>query len=146
MMLIYTEIFISVKFNQFNLAKELKFTGLKSPKSTGVSQTFTTWELFHFFAITQSSSRSIIIQLNWMHCRCSSLCQDVTSGAKSHTYLYHQRRRSYRKQVTCNFPPKLLSFLQQPPLHLFSFSSARLNDLSLTPVRQHCLSMFHVSF
>lgn len=41
MMLIYTEIIISIEFNQFHLAKELKFTIFKSPKFTGCSQTFT---------------------------------------------------------------------------------------------------------
>lgn len=42
MILIYTEIIISIEFNQLNLDKELKFTGFKSPKFTGGSQTFTT--------------------------------------------------------------------------------------------------------
>lgn len=134
MMLIYTEIIISIEFNQFHLAKELKFTIFKSPNSLVVHKPL--WHTvtersvsFSIFAITQGSSRNTVIQLIWMYCQSVTVCQDVTSGAKSNTFLYRQRKRSYRKQVICNIPPKILSFLQQSHVHQFSRSSARLNDL-----------------
>lgn len=64
-----------------------------------------------------------------MYCQSVTVCQDVSSGVKSNTCLYRQRKSSYRKQVTCNIPPEILSFLQQSHLHQFPCSSARLNDL-----------------
>lgn len=55
-----------------------------------------------------------------------------------------RKKEALQKMRYSNIPQKLVSFLQQSPLH--QFSSARLNDLSLTPVRLHCFSMFPVQF
>lgn len=150
-MLIYTEIIISREFNQFHLARELKFTIFKSPKFTGCSQTFTTRchkNKYLIFCLCnysrQFQKHCNMSDLNVLpECNCVSGCvfwsqikymlvPPKKKELQKTSYLQHSSRNTELSSA--------VTFASVPML----FSKTKWFICFYPSVRQHCFSMFHV--